>query len=146
LAKPRAPRNSSLIAKQTSGRGNRKNEAFISPGAACFSDCWRNGAKAGETAARRDLETYDRLLKQIDRIPIYDNHSHATFPDDSDMDAAATPPRKAPYAPSDTNRIRGRGSALWLSDDFSPNAKWLIDKKRPRAPAAWRTGTASSTK
>jgi hypothetical protein len=35
---------------------------------------------------------YDRLLKQIDRIPIYDNHSHATFPDDSDMDAMASPP------------------------------------------------------
>jgi len=38
---------------------------------------------------------YDRLLKPIDRIPIYDNHSHATFPDDSDMDAMASPPRKA---------------------------------------------------
>ena len=24
---------------------------------------------------------YDRLRKQIDRLPIYDNHSHATFPD-----------------------------------------------------------------
>src|SRR5258708_13032665 len=35
---------------------------------------------------------YDRLLPQIDRIPIYDNHSHATFPDDSDMDAQAAPP------------------------------------------------------
>jgi len=35
---------------------------------------------------------YDRLLKQIEQIPIYDNHSHATFPDDSDMDAMASPP------------------------------------------------------
>src|SRR5690242_21955530 len=35
---------------------------------------------------------YERLLKQIDQIPIYDNHSHATFPDDSDMDAQAAPP------------------------------------------------------
>ena len=40
-----------------------------------------------------DLQkVYDRLLKQIDRLPIYDNHSHATFPDDSDMDAMASPP------------------------------------------------------
>jgi hypothetical protein len=23
---------------------------------------------------------YEKLLKQIDQIPIYDNHSHATFP------------------------------------------------------------------
>ena len=37
-------------------------------------------------------KTYERLLTQIDRIPIYDNHSHATFPDDSDMDAQAAPP------------------------------------------------------
>src|SRR2546423_8506877 len=35
---------------------------------------------------------YDRLLPLIDRIPIYDNHSHATFPDDADMDAQAAPP------------------------------------------------------
>src|SRR2546422_3081 len=37
---------------------------------------------------------YDRLLKQIDRIPIYDDHSHATFPEDSDMDAMASPWRR----------------------------------------------------
>src|SRR6266478_2290336 len=36
--------------------------------------------------------TYDHPLPQIDRIPIYDNQSHATFPDDSDMDAQAAPP------------------------------------------------------
>jgi len=35
---------------------------------------------------------YDYLLPQIGRIPIYDNHSHATFPDESDMDAQAAPP------------------------------------------------------
>src|SRR5258708_21224726 len=39
-----------------------------------------------------DLQkVYDRLLKRIDRIPIYDNHSHATFPDDPAMDAMASP-------------------------------------------------------
>src|SRR5215467_5122442 len=37
-------------------------------------------------------KVYERLLAQIDRIPIFDNHSHATFPDDSDMDAQAAPP------------------------------------------------------
>src|SRR6266481_321294 len=35
---------------------------------------------------------YDHLLPQIDRIPISDHHSPATFPDDSDMDAQAAPP------------------------------------------------------
>jgi len=38
---------------------------------------------------------YDRLLKQVDQIPIYDNHSHATFPDDSDMHAMASPPEES---------------------------------------------------
>ena len=37
-------------------------------------------------------KVYEKLLKQIDQIPIYDNHSHATFPDDPDMDAMASPP------------------------------------------------------
>jgi len=37
-------------------------------------------------------KVYERLLQQIDQIPIYDNHSHATFPDDSDMDAMTGPP------------------------------------------------------
>src|SRR5579864_1928314 len=45
---------------------------------------------------------YERLLKQIDQIPIYDNHSHASFADDSDMDAMAAPP--------------GESSVLRLSD------------------------------
>src|SRR5215469_13177268 len=31
---------------------------------------------------------YERLLPQIDRIPIYDNHSHATFPDDFEPEHA----------------------------------------------------------
>ena len=39
-------------------------------------------------------KVYDRLLKQIDQIPIYDNHSHATFPDDSDMDAMVSEYRR----------------------------------------------------
>ena len=45
---------------------------------------------------------YEKLLKQIDRIPIYDNHSHATFSDDSDMDAMAGPPDE-----SSVLRLRG---------------------------------------
>ena len=42
---------------------------------------------------------YDRLLKKIDQIPIYDDHSHATFPDDSDMDAMASPPDESTVMP-----------------------------------------------
>jgi hypothetical protein len=83
-----------------------------------------------------DLQkTYDRLLAQIDKIPIYDNHSHATFPDDSDMDAMAGPPDE-----SSVLRLRGDNPEFasaakslfgYPYNDFQPeHAKWLIDKKK----------------
>jgi len=83
-----------------------------------------------------DLQkTYDRLLKQIDQIPIYDNHSHATFPDDSDMDAMASPPEESTVMRlRDTNpEFVAAAKALfgYPYDDFKPeHAKWLIDKKK----------------
>jgi hypothetical protein len=87
---------------------------------------------------------YDRLLKQIDRIPIYDNHSHATFPDDSDMDAMASPPDESTVLRlRDTNpEFVAAAKALFAYpyDDFSAeHAKWLIDKKKAAEAAG---GTA----
>jgi hypothetical protein len=78
---------------------------------------------------------YERLLKQIDQIPIYDNHSHATFPDDSDMDAQAAPPDESSVIRlRDTNpEFVAAAKALfgYPYDDFQPeHAKWLIDKKK----------------
>jgi len=89
-------------------------------------------------------KTYDRLLKQIDRIPIYDNHSHATFPDDSDMDAMASPPGESTVLRlRDTNpEFVAAAKALfgYPFDDFKPeHAKWLIDKKKAAEAAG---GTA----
>jgi hypothetical protein len=80
-------------------------------------------------------KVYDRLLKQIDQIPIYDNHSHATFPDDSDMDAMASPPDESTVLRlRDTNpEFVAAAKALfgYPFDDFKPeHAKWLIDKKK----------------
>src|SRR5574340_1105732 len=49
-------------------------------------------AQAEPLPAREVKPIYERLLKKINQIPIYDNHSHATFPDDPDMDAQAAPP------------------------------------------------------
>jgi hypothetical protein len=92
-----------------------------------------------------DLQkVYDRLLKQIDQIPIYDNHSHATFPDDSDMDAMASPPDESTVLRlRDTNpEFVAAAKALfgYPYDDFSPDhAKWLIDKKKAAEAAG---GTA----
>jgi hypothetical protein len=87
---------------------------------------------------------YERILKQIDQIPIYDNHSHATFPDDSDMDAMAAPPGESSVLRlSDTNPefvTAAKSLFRYPYDDFKPeHAKWLIDKKKAAEAAG---GTA----
>ena len=87
---------------------------------------------------------YDRLRKQIDRLPIYDNHSHATFPDDSDMDAMASPPGESTVLRlRDSNpEFVAAAKALfgYPYEDFKPqHAKWLIDKKKAAEAAG---GTA----
>src|SRR3984957_16882438 len=56
--------------------------------AACAASAQAKPAAAPAEVAK----VYERLVPQIDKIPIYDNHSHATFPDDSDMDAQTAPP------------------------------------------------------
>ncbi len=102
-------------------------------------------AQAKPFASGADVQRiYDKLLPQIDRIPIYDNHSHATFPDDSDMDAQAAPPDE-----SSVLRLRdsnpefvaaAKGLFDYPYDDFQPeHAKWLIDKKKAAEKAG---GTA----
>jgi hypothetical protein len=78
---------------------------------------------------------YEKLLKQIDQIPIYDDHSHATFPDDGDMDAQAAPPdESAVLRLRDTNpEFVAAAKSLfgYPYEDFQPeHAKWLIDKKK----------------
>jgi hypothetical protein len=37
-------------------------------------------------------QTYDRLLKAIDAIPIFDNHGHPGLADDPNVDAMVSPP------------------------------------------------------
>ena len=101
-------------------------------------------AQAGPRPGADFQKVYDRLLKQIEQIPIYDNHSHATFPDDSDMDAQAAPPDE-----SSVLRLRDSNPEFVAAakslfgypyDDFKPeHAKWLIDKKKAAEAAG---GTA----
>src|SRR5467141_4104496 len=99
--------------------------------------------QAKPLASRQDVQKiYDHLLPQIDRIPIYDNHSHATFPDDSDMDAQAAPPDETSVLRlRDTNPefvAAAKSLFAYPYDDFQPeHAKWLIDKKK----AAEKSGT-----
>ena len=106
-------------------------------------------AQAKPLASAADTQKlYERLLPQIDRIPIYDNHSHATFPDDSDMDAQAAPPGESSVLRlRDTNpEFVAAAKALfgYPYDDFqSEHAKWLIDKKKAAQKAGglayWNT-------
>ncbi|MDE3135352.1 MAG: hypothetical protein KGL59_02155, partial [Acidobacteriota bacterium] len=77
---------------------------------------------------------YQRLLEQIDRIPIIDNHSHPGYPDDPDVDAMALPPDESvPYRLRSSNpELIEADKALfgYPYDDFSPaHAKWLDAKK-----------------
>jgi uncharacterized protein len=79
-------------------------------------------------------KTYERLLKQIEQIPIYDNHSHATFADDSDMDAMTGPPDESSVLRLRENNPEFVAGAKALFgypyNDFTPeHAKWLVDKK-----------------
>jgi uncharacterized protein len=78
---------------------------------------------------------FERLLPQIERIPIYDNHSHATFPDDSDMDAmAAVPDESSVLRLRDSNPefvAAARALFGYPYNDFAPeHAKWLADKEK----------------
>lgn len=80
-------------------------------------------------------KTYERLLKQIDAMPMYDNHAHPGFADDPDVDAMASPPGE-----SDMLRVRtdnpefvagAKALFAYPYDDFRPeHAKWLADKKK----------------
>jgi uncharacterized protein len=80
-------------------------------------------------------KTYERLLKQIEAIPMYDNHSHAGFADDPDVDAMASPPDESATLRlrEDNPELVAAAKALFAYpyDDFKPeHAKWLADKAR----------------
>jgi hypothetical protein len=93
-------------------------------------------AQARPRASEADVQkTYDRLLKQIEKIPIYDNHSHATFADDPDMDAMTGPPDETSVLRLRETNPEFAAAAKSLFgypyNDFQPeHAKWLVDKKK----------------
>jgi hypothetical protein len=78
---------------------------------------------------------YEDLLAKINKIPIYDNHAHPGFADDSDVDAMASPPDE-----SSVLRLRDDNPEFVTAakslfgypyDDFKPeHAKWLSEKKK----------------
>jgi len=79
--------------------------------------------------------TYEKLLKQIEVIPMYDNHAHPGFADDTDVDAMASPPdESATLRLRDDNPEFVAGAKALFAypyDDFQPDhAKWLADRKK----------------
>ncbi len=78
-------------------------------------------------------QIYQRLLRQVEKIPIFDHHAHPGFPDDPDVDAMAAPPGSAALRERDSNpELVAAAKALFSYPytDFSPeHAKWLVQKK-----------------
>lgn len=78
---------------------------------------------------------YDDLLSKVNAIPLYDNHAHPGFADDSDVDAMAAPPDE-----SSVLRLRddnpefitaAKSLFSYPYDDFKPeHAKWLADRTK----------------
>lgn len=78
-------------------------------------------------------QIYNRLLPQIEKIPIFDHHAHPGFFDDPDVDAMAAPPGSAALRERDSNpELIAAAKALfgYPYNDLSPeHAKWLVQKK-----------------
>ena len=79
-------------------------------------------------------KTYERLLERIDKIPMYDNHAHPGYADDSDVDAMASPPdESATLRLRDDNPEFVAGAKALFGypyDDFKQeHANWLEEKK-----------------
>src|SRR5258708_26701512 len=80
-------------------------------------------------------QTYDHLLARHNATPIYDNHSHPGFADDTDVDAMAAPPDESSVLRlrDDNPEFVAASKFLFKSpyDDFKPeHAKWLADIKK----------------
>src|SRR5271155_3304802 len=69
-------------------------------------------------------KTYQRLLAEIEKIPIYDNHAHPGFGDDPDVDAMAAPPNETDFLRTRADNpefVTAAKSLLgYPYDDFKP--------------------------
>ena len=74
------------------------------------------------------------LLAQIEKIPIFDDHSHPGYADDPDVDAMAAPPgSSALRLRTDNPELIAASKALFqypYSDNSPDHMRWLIDKKK----------------
>jgi uncharacterized protein len=89
-------------------------------------------AMPSSTAAYR--QTYDRLLKAIEAIPIFDNHGHPGFADDPNVDAMVSPPdaSSAFRLRADNPELIAASKALFdypYNDNSPAHLQWLVNKK-----------------
>ena len=99
-----------------------------------FSSAALLSAQSSPFPATDVHKLYQDLLGKINAIPLYDNHSHPGFADDSDVDAMAAPPEE-----SSVLRLRDDNPEFVTAakslfgypfDDFKPeHARWLADRK-----------------
>jgi uncharacterized protein len=102
--------------------------------ALAFSSATLACAQSSPYPATDVHKLYQDLLGKINAIPLYDNHAHPGFADDSDVDAMAAPPDE-----SSVLRLRNDNPEFVTAakslfgypyDDFKPeHAKWLADRK-----------------
>jgi uncharacterized protein len=78
--------------------------------------------------------TFRDMLSQIERIPIFDNHSHPGYADDPDVDAMTSPPgSSALRLRADNPELIAASKALFqypYNDNSPEHMRWLIDKKK----------------
>lgn len=77
---------------------------------------------------------YERLLPQIQKIPVFDNHGHPGFPDDADVDAMQIPNDSSlPFRLRENNLEMVDAAKVMFQypySDLSPeHLHWLMDKK-----------------
>ena len=110
------------------------NRSFLIGTAAVLASAALASAQSSPYPAPDVHKLYQDLLGKINAIPLYDNHSHPGFADDSDVDAMAAPPEE-----SSVLRLRDDNPEFVTAakslfgypyDDFQPeHAKWLADRK-----------------
>jgi hypothetical protein len=90
-------------------------------------------AQARPEIPEKDQQTYQRILAAVEAIPIYDNHSHPGFADDSDVDAMTIPPSHGPLRLRLENpELIAASKALFdypYADNTPEHLKWLVARK-----------------
>jgi hypothetical protein len=99
------------------------------------------GAQARPLPGPEVTKIYDRLLPQIEKIPLYDNHAHPGFGDDTDVDAMSAVPDETDFLRTRADNpefITAAKSLLgYPFDDFKPeHAKWLVDRAKAAEAAS----------